>query len=410
MLCRFCLLALLLVLPWSFRGLSAQTYTVQTVPNPKPQGGYVSDPDGILSEADRNRLNAICSKIEDSATAQVAVVILSSIGTDNPKDFATRLFNEWGIGYADKDNGLLVLTVMDQRRTEFETGYGMEAVLPDAICYRIGMQELVPHFREGEYGRGLIAALSRMSEIMLDPDAQADIQSEMDRISRADRPKGLWVLWGYLGLAGLMFLINLVWNGAHLWSKDDLHDKYIAIRKFHWLGWAIIFPLPYLLFYFFNRGLLKRLRNQPRFSKLTGAPMRKLAEGEDDSFLEPGQVIEEQIGSVDYDVWVTEAQDDALILRYAKRFSKYEPCPECGFKTYYLARTETLKAATYSSAGKGQHVFECKNCGYQKVDTFQIAKKTKASGGGGFGGGGGGFSGGSFGGGSSGGGGAGVSW
>lgn len=408
MLCRPRLLVLLLwlIVPTA---LSAQTYTVQTVPNPKLLGGYVSDPDDILDEADEGRLNALCAKIEDSATAQIAVVILQSIGTENPKDFATRLFNAWGIGYADKDNGLLVLTVMDQRRTEFETGYGMEAVLPDAICYRIGMQELVPHFREGEYGQGLIAALSRMGEIILDPDAQADIQSEMDRVSRADRPRGLWVLWGYLALAGLLFLVNLVWNGAHLWSKEDLHDKYMAIRKFHWLGWAFLFPLPFLLFYFINRGLLNRLRNQTRYSKITGAPMRKMSEGEDDSFLEPGQIIEEQIGSVDYDVWVTDSKDDALILRYATRFSKYKPCPKCGFKTYYLARTETLRAATYSRAGKGQHVFECKNCGYQKVDTFSIAKKAKASGGG-FSSGGGGFSGGSFGGGSSGGGGAGVSW
>lgn len=407
MLYCFRLLALLM-LALCFRSLPAQTYTVQTVPNPRDTGGHVSDPDNMLEPADEQQLNAICAAVEDSTTAQIAVVILPSIGSDNPKDFATRLFNEWGIGYADKDNGLLVLTVLEQRRTEFETGYGMEAVLPDAICYRIGMQELVPHFREGEYGRGLIAALSRMSEIILDPDAQADIRSEMDRISRADRPKGLWVLWGYLGLAGLLFLVNLLWNGAHLWSKEDLHDKYMAIRKLHWLGWVFLFPLPFLLFYFINRSLLNRLRNQTRYSKITGAPMRKMSEGEDDSFLEPGQIIEEQIGSVDYDVWVTEAKDDALILRYGKRFSKYEPCPECGFKTYYLARTETLKAATYSSAGKGQHIFECKNCGYQKADTFHMAKKAEASGGGGFGGGG--FSGGSFGGGSSGGGGAGVSW
>ncbi|MHC4379027.1 MAG: TPM domain-containing protein, partial [Planctomycetota bacterium] len=132
----------------------AQTaYTIENLPNPKDNGsGYVSDPDGILNAQDRSTLDALCSQLEQNSTAQVAIVIVNSIGQENPKDFATRLFNHWGIGQADVDNGLLVFSVMDQRRTEFETGYGLEGVLPDVICYRIGMQELVPYFREGDYG------------------------------------------------------------------------------------------------------------------------------------------------------------------------------------------------------------------------------------------------------------------
>ena len=144
----------------SFR-LHAQTaYTIESVPNPKNGGsGYVSDPDDILSSADELRLNQLISEMEDSTTAQVAVVIVQSIGTVNPKFFTTELFNHWGIGQADVDNGLLIFTVMDQRRTEFETGYGLEGVLPDVICYRIGMQELVPEFKLGNYGQGLINAV-----------------------------------------------------------------------------------------------------------------------------------------------------------------------------------------------------------------------------------------------------------
>jgi uncharacterized protein len=131
-----------------FIPLSAQVgFTPETVPNPKNGGtGYVSDPDGILEAAAVVQLNQLIAKLEDSSTAQIAVVLVNSIGQENPKDFATRLFNYWGIGQADTDNGLLIFTVMDQHRTEFETGYGLEAVLTDAMCYRIGMQELVPEF------------------------------------------------------------------------------------------------------------------------------------------------------------------------------------------------------------------------------------------------------------------------
>ena len=153
-----------------------EVFSTETVPNPKDGGrGYVSDPAAFINAVDIVQINQIIAAIEDSTTAQIAIVVLPSIGTENPKAFATELFNFWGIGQSNKDNGLLILSVMDQRRTEFETGYGMEAVLTDAQCYRIGMQRLVPHFKEGAYGAGLLAALEGIQEVLYNPDAQGDL-------------------------------------------------------------------------------------------------------------------------------------------------------------------------------------------------------------------------------------------
>lgn len=167
----YTLLLFLLVLASATQGQT--TYTVETVPDPKKTGsGYVSDPDKILSEEDIAALNQLIRRTEESTSAQIAVVMLNSIGEANPKDFATRLFNLWGIGQEGKDNGLLILTVMDQRRTEFEVGYGLEGILPDALCYRVGMQQLVPSFRDEKYGEGLLKAISRFKEIM---EAYADL-------------------------------------------------------------------------------------------------------------------------------------------------------------------------------------------------------------------------------------------
>ena len=117
----------LLLLPLSLV-LAQTTYTVEDIPNPKRGGGsgYVSNPDNVLSPEEVQNLNTLISQMESNTTAQVAIVIVNSIGEDNPKEFATRLFNYWGIGQSDVDNGLLIFTVMGQRRTEFETGYGLE--------------------------------------------------------------------------------------------------------------------------------------------------------------------------------------------------------------------------------------------------------------------------------------------
>lgn len=118
--------------------LSQEVYTVKEVPNPKNiDGGWVSDPANYLSIEEVAELNTIINNLEATSTAQIAVVMLPSIGEEVPKMFAVDLFEAWGIGQAEKDNGLLILTVMDQRRTELETGYGLEPILTDALCYRI---------------------------------------------------------------------------------------------------------------------------------------------------------------------------------------------------------------------------------------------------------------------------------
>jgi len=387
----------------------AQSYTVETVPDPKSGfgGGFVSDPQGYLSGTEIAKINGIIGSIERVSGAQVAVVMLPSIGEENPKEFSTALFNKWGIGQKNSDNGLLILTVMDQRRTEFETGLGTEAVLPDAICYRVGMQELVPHFKLGNYGAGIAAALVKFEEIFKNPETVEEFKHN-ERIY-GDRDSGFPPLYAYI-IINLVFHLGLIiWILLTMMNKEDLYDKYMSIRPLKGWWFGIPFPIPYILAYFLIGNLLKKLRNHERFSKINGNPMRKLTEEEEDDFLEQGHIVEEEIGAVDYDVWVDELSDEVLILRYAERFSKYKPCSKCNFKTYFHAHTLTIEAATYKRSGIAEIVHECKNCGYQKIVEKKIPKKQRSSssGGGGFSGGGGG---GSWGGGSSGGGGGGVSW
>lgn len=408
---KFCSLLFLFLLPIFLFAQAPTYFTIETVPNPKDRGnGFVSDPEGIVDESSVAEMNAIAASIENSSTAEIAVVVLPSIGDQNPKEFSTELFNHWGIGKSGKDNGLLILTVMDQRRTEFETGYGMEGILPDVVCYRVGMQVLVPFFQQGKYGEGLVATLNRFQEIIQDPAALEELRSEdrsygQGRESRKDNTL-MVVLFSYLAISLLVGFLLLRYIILTRRGKDELYDKYKKIQRFHTIFLAIFFPILCLPIYLWSRVLLKKLRNHPRFSKVNGKPMRKLNENEEDDYLEKGQITEEDIKSVDYDVWVTDNADDILILRYEKRFTKYSPCPECGFKTYYRAHSEVVQAATYSSTGRRELTFSCKNCNYCQVKYETIPMKTRSSSGSGGGSGGGG----SWGGGSSGGGGAGVSW
>lgn len=387
---------------------SGKTYTVDQVPDPKNRNSSVSDPDDYLSASDEAVLNQLINAMEDSTTAQAAVVVLNSIGEDNPKEFATRLFNKWSIGQAEKDNGLLILTVMDQRRTEFETGLGTESILTDAICYRVGMQELVPHFQKGDYGVGFIAAVNKFKYYLENPNSIEEIK---DQTYQGSGNKGGWlqILFGHSIFNGIFNLLALVFVYNGLNSKQDAYDKYMALRKSRMWFFLILFPIPYVFIWWFVGRKMKELRYGKRFSKKTGAELRLIPDNEEDVYLEKGQITEEEIGVADYDVWANDNDaDDILILRYSKGNKQYRRCPKCSFITYYNSHSQTITAATYSSTGLKEVVNDCKSCHYHEVKRVSIPMLTRSSssGGGSSGGGGGG----SWGGGSSGGGGAGVSW
>ena len=141
---------------------SQNPWTVQSVPNTRLQSNeiHVSDPDGFLSDSVEMEINTALCAIRDQA--DVFVVTLASIGDAEPKRFATQLFNYWGIGDAETDNGVLLLFVENQHALEFETGYGAEATLTDAQCQRIFTKSIVPFFRAGDYESGLCAGVAEI--------------------------------------------------------------------------------------------------------------------------------------------------------------------------------------------------------------------------------------------------------
>lgn len=390
------------------------------VPDPKTtDGGYVSNPDNILSALTVDSLNRIIKAADDSGFVQIAVVALNSIGDDVPKEFATELFNLWGIGQKGADNGLLILLVVDQHRVEFETGYGLETILTDAECYAIQQDYMIPYFKNDDYDSGilsgvLVAIEEATTNIFLDyyddayHDDNDDYSSDPTFSDFVDffiyNKFGRFYL-GIVALLSLAFVIIMIICAV----IPDRYHRYQALRIFSNPFIFVLFPIPFVFLLIWVNFLLKRWRNTPRISQ-SGKKMHKLDEKEDDKFLSGGQISEEKVKSIDYDVWVTDDYQETLVLAYKRWFSKYSQCPKCKFKTYYLEYDKVIRAATYSSSGIGEKKHSCAHCGHSVTRQYTIPKKQKSSsssnsysswGGGG---------GSSWGGGSSGGGGAGSSW
>ncbi|MGG6231224.1 TPM domain-containing protein [Tenacibaculum sp. SDUM215027] len=396
-----------------------EVYTVKDVPNPKKNGanGFVSDPNNYINEIEEKQLNLKLWEIEQNTTAQVVVVILKSIGKEVPKNFAVKLFEEWEIGDKETDNGLLILTVIDQRRTEFEVGYGLEPTLTDIVCHRIGTDEIVPYFKEGEFGKGLLSAVSRVREIINKPDVIDEIfGQDINYYEETKTSKSPFII--YLLFYGTFSLFVGGWFVIKARSidtaKEDLYDKYQDMSDLGLGCLLFLFPLPLYFINKYVKAKLKLYRFSPRFSKKNGKQLYLKNEWSENDFLEKAQILEEKIQSKEYDVWVTEDESDILILEYEGSSRKYSNCKKCGYKTYGRISTKVLDRATYQSSGKKQENYLCKNCNYRESKTIIIPRLERSSSSSSSSGGSSwsssSSSSSSFGGGSSGGGGAGVSW
>lgn len=92
-----------------------EVFSIKEVPNPKKNGanGFISDPNNYIKALEEHELNLKLWELEQKTTAQIVIVIVKSIGQEVPKNFAVKLFEDWGIGDKEVDNGLLILTVID---------------------------------------------------------------------------------------------------------------------------------------------------------------------------------------------------------------------------------------------------------------------------------------------------------
>ena len=149
------LLALISLFPL---GLWAEgkVYTPELVPNvfTTDSTRLLSDPESYISAEGRERIDAALYEIRRTTGVEFATVILPSIGERDIESFSTDLFRLWGLGSKTRNDGLLLLVVMDQRKVRFETGYGMEGILTDVRASRIQRQYIIPLMREGDYDAG----------------------------------------------------------------------------------------------------------------------------------------------------------------------------------------------------------------------------------------------------------------
>ncbi len=143
----------------------AKEYTTRGIPmvHLQDRTRYVSNPDGILSAQAVSTMDNILYTLEQKTGIQVVVVAVTGIAGGDCFEFAYQLGKEAGVGQKERDNGLIILLSTDERCIQFATGYGLEGVLPDAICKRIQSRYMLPYFKDDNWDEGMVAGIQAVN-------------------------------------------------------------------------------------------------------------------------------------------------------------------------------------------------------------------------------------------------------
>ncbi|MBI5099789.1 MAG: TPM domain-containing protein [Nitrospirae bacterium] len=192
--------------------LNAVTSFAEIVIPDKPYN-HVVDLAGIINDDVEAKLNGYLLELEQKTTAQFIVLTINSLEGESLDDFSIKIAHEkWKLGQKGKDNGVLLLVSLQDRKYRFEVGYGLESILPDSLVGSMGREYLVPYFRDGDYSRGIYTAVLAVSNVIA-VDAGVEITG-MPKLRRQlpsgrvefKKPSLLGSIFGILIFIGLIYM------------------------------------------------------------------------------------------------------------------------------------------------------------------------------------------------------------
>ena len=400
-------------------------YSPSDVPNPniRDRRVYVADPSDMVSSSAESVANSTLWNLRQTTGIEAVLVVVPNTGNYTREEFAAKLFDDWKVGKSDKDNGVIILIVPDQREAWIATGYGVEGVIPDVSAAKIINRSVVPYMKQGDLDGAVKAVTQDVANVLSSPEAAEELRSSRKEAwEEYDAPVTTediitFIVWVVILIALVTYLVYFI-NSVRFKNRDRYnqarawHDEISFFKLFAILSLGLGF-IPYWL----AKRKYHKLRNDPMQCPACKGTMHKLNEEEDNNLLSPSQDFEEKINSVDYDVWVCDRCGTVERYAFPNKNSQYTECPHCHTRAMTQIIDHTVIPATTMKSGIGEKIYDCKYCHNQTRKRYTIPKKEDGraaalaagailgsgrGGGGGFGGG--------FGGGRAGGGGGGGRW
>lgn len=343
-------------------------YTVQDVPNVHLQDSthFVSDPNDYITAEEEENINHQIAALRRQYQMQFAVVVLPSLSEDI-EGFSNKLFRSWGIGRKEFNDGLLFVLAVEDRKSRFEVGQGLEGYLTDAITSTIWRRDMRPLVAEGSYGEALSRGVAAVAE-----------ELAYQEYAPGKAPQGTtidWttILWFYLGAVIVIFVfvvLNLKTSASQ--SYRTLTDARIAytkqIREYNK-------ALKFLLIVCLPIGLLLRALKSYFLGKLETIVFTcSHCRGKDTVKREKPQLqqlesIEARLGVATFDAYCCSAcQKQELIRVYNKSyFDTYKQCPSCHGRTSVLIKSVQYRKASDKLIYRN-NTYECLYCKHRYND------------------------------------------
>ncbi|WP_298256504.1 TPM domain-containing protein [uncultured Litoreibacter sp.] len=333
--------------------LPALGHAQDKLPYPQHYTVLTNDFADILSPEAEAAINAELSAARARSGREMTVVTIRSREDYLPSadivSFSKALFNGWGIGNSEKNDGLLLLVAIDDREIRIALGAGYPA-RQDGVAARIIQTQIVPAFREGRIADGILAGTrAALSQIRHPSDAEPTL--------------------------------SVVPTGAQdiqqrpVAKPEGVVQNVLAFMGDHPLGAAFLAALTALAGFFGGRYVQ---RYRPRKCPQCGNVMLRLGQAQEDQYLEHGQLVEERVKSKDYGVWFCTNDEHVTVIGYPVLFSKKAACPQCNYHTYETERFVKTPATT-SSEGVAQLNHSCHNCHHKATETVSIPRVTESS-------------------------------
>jgi len=152
--------------------------TLSFATNVPQYSGYVNDYAHLLNDAQRNELEQRVRRNENAGGWQIAVVTVPDLQGESIEQFANDLFQKWGIGRKETDDGVLLIESMNPRKVRIEVGRGNEGDLTDALSSRIIRNVIVPHLKVGDNYTGLSEGVNAIIAARPKPLTEAEIAQQ----------------------------------------------------------------------------------------------------------------------------------------------------------------------------------------------------------------------------------------
>lgn len=157
----------------------------------------VNDFAGVLSPETKAQLETTLADFDQQTTDEVVVAIVPALDGHDIDTYRNKLFEKWKLGKEGRDNGVLLVIALDERKIGIEVGYGLEGALPDITAAAIIRDEITPAFKNNDYDTGVKQGVAAIL---------AAIKGEYTAVEHQESDWPVWINWAVLVILLVLFV------------------------------------------------------------------------------------------------------------------------------------------------------------------------------------------------------------